>query len=587
MNKKVHIGGGVSHTLYYLNRDVLYEHADVKLVSEDKLCLSVNHLILVSHSAMFFDLFNNLSEVEDVTILTDISACDLLILVTYMTEGILPSNWTNKEKIFKHFGVITQKTQNKVIKLEPKEEEPMIFDPWDNHEPVKFKQELTWNSDSSSDEEEEEKVLSLRNRKVETKVKDVQLAIKNERKRKPWLSDSGEDSFYLSDQEIKTEMVRKVGRPRKSTLHQSNETVNYEDEILGSKLAISKAKFQERVKNYIVVGGLGTIGNRYKLPLHPKSYLKYPDLLPNVDPGKGLFKCRECPQRFGSVVKRKTHVKRCHQLCLVCPHCSMSFGPNYLENFTFHMSKHEMPQALDHECINCGYTNHTTQHIERHIRSKGPHHDNKCAQCDTRVWSYHEHRLHVEEEHKNVWKYRCGKCGKVFDSEEDRSRCSWSHTRAYKGGGPKKKKKPSKVVCDQCGVLVVNEKDHKVRVHAEKTFQCPQCLKPMGSEAILRNHFAEVHETGPCPTCGKSVKVRKMRRHVLMYHTKDCDRPFVCQVCQKGFIVKKSFEEHMNTHTGDKPYKCKYCGTGFASSGNQRMHERMSHEGYKRQPKGQ
>ena len=54
---------------------------------------------------------------------------------------------------------------------------------------------------------------------------------------------------------------------------------------------------------------------------------------------------------------------------------------------------------------------------------------------------------------------------------------------------------------------------------------------------------------------------------------------------KKGFATQARMNTHMNIHTGNKPYVCKYCGRGFADNGNARMHERTTHEGYKRPEK--
>ena len=68
-------------------------------------------------------------------------------------------------------------------------------------------------------------------------------------------------------------------------------------------------------------------------------------------------------------------------------------------------------------------------------------------------------------------------------------------------------------------------------------------------------------------------------------HLEDHLRPFICQICKKGFAERGKLTTHMNLHTGLKPHVCKYCGKAFADSGNKRMHERTVHEGFKRSGK--
>ena len=79
--------------------------------------------------------------------------------------------------------------------------------------------------------------------------------------------------------------------------------------------------------------------------------------------------------------------------------------------------------------------------------------------------------------------------------------------------------------------------------------------------------------TSICDFCGKSISHGGMRQHILVSHTEEHLKPYICEYCQKGFISKQRLEFHLNTHTGNRPYMCKFCGRGFADRDNMRKHE--------------
>ena len=73
--------------------------------------------------------------------------------------------------------------------------------------------------------------------------------------------------------------------------------------------------------------------------------------------------------------------------------------------------------------------------------------------------------------------------------------------------------------------------------------------------------------------------------HIFTHHTPDELKPYICSACSKGFGTKKSYDEHMNIHTGLRPHACKMCTAAFSSAGNLYAHIRSLHKGIKRRDK--
>ncbi|XP_060559929.1 zinc finger protein 726-like isoform X2 [Ruditapes philippinarum] len=63
----------------------------------------------------------------------------------------------------------------------------------------------------------------------------------------------------------------------------------------------------------------------------------------------------------------------------------------------------------------------------------------------------------------------------------------------------------------------------------------------------------------PCQYCDKVFLYRKSRYdlHVRSAHSKE--RPFKCDVCQKGYITSDKLKIHKRVHTGEKPCVCEEC----------------------------
>nr|XP_020451773.1 mucin-5AC-like isoform X2 [Monopterus albus] len=139
--------------------------------------------------------------------------------------------------------------------------------------------------------------------------------------------------------------------------------------------------------------------------------------------------------------------------------------------------------------------------------------------------------------------------------------------------------------CGECGRILSSTAalESHVSLHTgRRPFSCLFCGKSFPDSKGLKRH-GRVHRNGRihvCPRCGKGFVYRfGLTKHIQMVHSRI--KPFVCQICNKGFFTKRDVETHIRIHTGEKPFHCNLCEKKFTRRVELNVHLRW-HNGEKR-----
>jgi KRAB domain-containing zinc finger protein len=76
-----------------------------------------------------------------------------------------------------------------------------------------------------------------------------------------------------------------------------------------------------------------------------------------------------------------------------------------------------------------------------------------------------------------------------------------------------------------------------------------------------------------CTLCEKKYdRISRLNSHVKTSHRAPETGDIVCAICNKGFKLKRSFENHINLHTGNRPHSCKSCQKSFQTRSQLQHH---------------
>ncbi|CAL4181883.1 unnamed protein product [Meganyctiphanes norvegica] len=130
--------------------------------------------------------------------------------------------------------------------------------------------------------------------------------------------------------------------------------------------------------------------------------------------------------------------------------------------------------------------------------------------------------------------------------------------------------------CTDCGKGFNNL--YTMRMHSithtdDRPFICEICAKGFKVKTYLNEHFREFHSDDKhhkCTTCEFSTASKKViNRHMLKHMD---EKPFQCTKCEVSCKTQNSLKRHMEIHSSEKLHSCEKCGKAFLRKCNLKNH---------------
>uniref|UniRef100_A0A8C8VF86 C2H2-type domain-containing protein n=1 Tax=Pelusios castaneus TaxID=367368 RepID=A0A8C8VF86_9SAUR len=237
-------------------------------------------------------------------------------------------------------------------------------------------------------------------------------------------------------------------------------------------------------------------------------------------------------------------------------------------------------EALPYRRRKCGASFQDLEELQEHKQIHLTEHSYWCPICGKEFFHAANLRMH-KLIHSSDRPHRCPECDKGFICMAD----VWKHLRNVHKierskvvlGNGMVRNLASTVHKNQPGNGEIDQRcseNQETREEEWKPYICQLCGKGFRKPNLLSRHKVIHRQDKPhkCQECGKSFVERlKLKRHQQIHSG---ERPFYCDECGRTFTQLVTLQCHQRIHTGEKPYSCARCGRCFTVSATLRKHER-------------
>ena len=336
----------------------------------------------------------------------------------------------------------------------------------------------------------------------------------------------------------------------------------------------------------------------------------------------GIFKwsCDQCDEKFITKRDLRKHVNRNHSdnSSNQCSVCGKVFGADIW--LIRHL--HKEHGVSKYPCNLCDEKFTRKFDLIKHVNRNHDERPYKCTRCDKRFESEENRKLH--EDNHDRKKFECSECGNKLATAQGLRTHMKLHTMTEKpfkcdhcGSSfltedmckqHVRKSHGTPLECEICGVFIKGSiaslRRHMLNVHGEKyQYKCDVCEQGFEAQYELQAHKRSHAISWQCNICGQIFTIKRsyqqhIERHsgVAKYECDECNRMFLtpearckhmvthrasrdfhCELCGKSFKTFGVLKRHQEIHENKRKYKCKLCGKGFNSSGSIIKH-RIVHE---------